>query len=221
MTFHRFSTTLVAFALMLFGRVADAGLISMTDPHFGSDSLTLDTDTNLLWLDLTHSTNRSFNSVSASFGPGGDYEGYRYASLAEVDTLFRHAGFPITDGTFRPADLAAATQFINLFGITDSSPRGDTSQGLVNTFHPSNSSPYVLSAVFEVPPFQNPSAGYALGQDGIDLGFSPTIGPDVARPFTGSFLVRAVPEPSSLFLMFVGAAFLVRRGLLHKSSRKI
>lgn len=54
---------------------------------------TLDTDQNLIWLDISESLNRSYNDVAGQFGTGSDFEGYRHATTSEVTTLFTNAGF--------------------------------------------------------------------------------------------------------------------------------
>jgi len=65
-----------------------AVLISVDDPIFGVDSITRDTVTGLDWLDVTASLGRSFHDVNNEFGPGGDFEGWRYAIESELVTLF-------------------------------------------------------------------------------------------------------------------------------------
>jgi len=86
-----------ALALLItanFPNQAGAALVSASDPVFGADSLTIDTDTNLAWLDLTFTDARSFDDVSSEFGAGGEFEGYRYATEGEVLTFFSHASIP-------------------------------------------------------------------------------------------------------------------------------
>jgi len=46
-----------------------------------------DTASQLDWLDVTLSWNRSYVDVSSQFGIGGDFEGWRYADLGEVYQL--------------------------------------------------------------------------------------------------------------------------------------
>src|SRR4051794_27118202 len=72
--------------------------LAVTLPLVDEGSITYDPNTGLRWLDVTQSTNRSFNDVSSQFGRGGDFYGYRYATAAEVGTLFMNAGLPITEG---------------------------------------------------------------------------------------------------------------------------
>ena len=79
--------------------VPAAVLLSQDDSVFGVDSITLDSATGLEWLDLTFTDGRSYIDVSSNFGPGGDFEGYRYATQSEVEALFINAGIPDVPGT--------------------------------------------------------------------------------------------------------------------------
>ena len=92
---------------------------------------TTDTDQNLLWLDLTSSQGRSFDDVSSHFGVGGDFQGWRHATISEVTTLFTNAGFaPPYDG----AASAPMLSLIDLLGRTFSQSIADggtfSAQGL-------------------------------------------------------------------------------------------
>lgn len=69
-----------------------AAIVSL-DSSFGADTITRDTETGLDWLDVTVTAGLSFNAVSAEFGAGGDYEGYRYATTAELDQLITNFGY--------------------------------------------------------------------------------------------------------------------------------
>lgn len=61
---------------------------------------TTDNISKLDWLDVTESTNRSYNDVSAQLGSGGDFDGWRYATKANLIELVKnYAGFPLTRDT--------------------------------------------------------------------------------------------------------------------------
>ena len=75
--------TILGASGLLFGSVANSAIISVTDPIFGADSVTQDTVSGLDWLDVNLSVNRSYIDVSTQFGIGGDYEGWRYATVQE------------------------------------------------------------------------------------------------------------------------------------------
>lgn len=51
------------------------------------DTYLTDTDTGMDWLDVSASFNRSYKDVSAQFGSGGDFEGWRYATRTEFHAL--------------------------------------------------------------------------------------------------------------------------------------
>ncbi len=51
---------------------------------------TTDTATDLDWLDVTASINRSYNDVVTQFGIGGDYEGWRYANTSDFTQLWHN-----------------------------------------------------------------------------------------------------------------------------------
>jgi hypothetical protein len=89
------------------------------DPVFGVGAITYDSETGLEWLDITESSNKSFNYVSTQFGPGGEFEGFRHATLAEVEELWIHAGIPdIGDMSGAPttANFEPISAFHDLFG---------------------------------------------------------------------------------------------------------
>lgn len=71
---------------------AHASLVSM-DTAFGIGSATLDTATNLLWLDLNQSGSFSYNQlVNTELQAGGKFAGFQLASSAQVDTLVTDSG---------------------------------------------------------------------------------------------------------------------------------
>lgn len=106
-------------ALALATAPAQATLVSQSDVVFGADSVTLDTGTGLRWLDVDISVNRSFNDVSGQFGAGGDFEGWRYATGAEVLNLIVSNTVPLA-GSPTPGSLTvgSASDFIVTLGPT-------------------------------------------------------------------------------------------------------
>ena len=91
---HVFQIALVLLMISWLSNQADAELVSADDPVFGLGSLTIDTATNLAWLDVTKTDARSFDDVSSQFGAGGEFEGFRYATEEEVLTFFSNANIP-------------------------------------------------------------------------------------------------------------------------------
>ena len=71
---------------------ASAAIIS-TDWNTAGDNLITKvtgpgTGSGLEWLDLTATTARSYNDISTKFGAGQEFEGWRYATIAEVSDFF-------------------------------------------------------------------------------------------------------------------------------------
>ena len=105
--------------LTLAASPATAVLISQSDIAFGADSVTLDTGTGLEWLNVDISVNRSFNDVSGQFGTGGDFQGWRYATGAEVRNLIVSNTVPLA-GSLSPGslDIPSAFNFADTLGPT-------------------------------------------------------------------------------------------------------
>ncbi|MFC1880972.1 6-bladed beta-propeller [Thermodesulfobacteriota bacterium] len=85
---------------------------------FGVGAITYDSETGLEWLDITETFNKSFNYVSTQFGPGGEFEGFRHATLAEVEELMIHAGIPDIDSR-TTANFEPTLAFQALVGFFD------------------------------------------------------------------------------------------------------
>jgi hypothetical protein len=222
MPFNRFIAVCAVSFGILTGQL-QAALISSNDASFGVGSITQDTATGLEWLDVTLSVNLSYNTVSGQFGAGGQFEGFRYGTQAEVDQLFRNAGFAQTDGVFRTADYSTAQAFMSFVGVTSSSARGDDALGvtadLIGTLNGTGLRRMFIVS-FEFPPFQNPSAGYAVG---LDSPGSSNILDSNAANFRGSWLVResaaAVPEPASFAIWSLATVAFVVGGIRRRVVR--
>lgn len=73
----------ILLTLMLFSPV-NAAIID-------NGTYTTDTQTGLDWLDVTETFQRSYNDVSSQFGVGGEFEGWRYATMDELLSLIFNA----------------------------------------------------------------------------------------------------------------------------------
>jgi hypothetical protein len=82
----------IAAAITAAASTASATLTSSDWQNDGDGLLTIDSDTGLQWLDWSHTVNRSYNDVSSQLGDGGEFEGFRYATEAEMRTLYANAG---------------------------------------------------------------------------------------------------------------------------------
>lgn len=174
----------IAFILSLgFTAPLDAELISFDDPVFGDNSITLDTDTGLEWLDLTKSTNRSFNDVSNELGVGGNFAGFRYATIDEINTFWANAGIPNIE-SFTEANLEPVASLMSLIGCTNtcSSDIVVSSIGLSGSF--ASISSIYMPAINQLLANTPPVGGAILISN-----ISPITSP--GYPHIGSWLVRS------------------------------
>jgi len=69
-----------------------AALISSDWKAANDNLVTIDTNSGLEWLDLTVTRDRTPHDISNKFGVGQEFEGWRYATTAEVASLWNAAG---------------------------------------------------------------------------------------------------------------------------------
>lgn len=230
---HRPIALLTVLCMLLPVGAAHATLVSIDDSAFGTGALTQDSATGFQWLDLTLTGARSYNDMvgndgSNEFVAGGDFAGFRYATLTEVEQLWIAAGIapshiyhegPPATGTFETND-----------GATFSSARA--LQELIG---------YVLTTAN--PPFTNADGwrSNAVALDGSGVGYASldtcSVGTGFCRgsslPMTRAHLspanvywetyqwqhwllregavVGQAPEPTTLALL-VAALILLARG---------
>ena len=79
-----------------------ADIVSADWKTAGDNLITHDTVSELYWLDLTKTNNLSYDYVSRQLDSGGDFEGWRYATNAEVVTLWNNFGIDLSASA--PAD---------------------------------------------------------------------------------------------------------------------
>ncbi len=191
-----------------------ATLISV-DLYSSHDGLiTRDTDTGLEWLDLTSTVNYSYNDMLTELGSGGAFEGFRYATVADIDNLQLSAGLP--SGLFSSASTYFyRTEFatlMDLVGITNSTSTYEYSYGLTgDPFEPSTLTDDRIMRGFAM------SAFAVRAQQGV-------VGDSIASASIGSWLIRdtvSVPEPTSLVLLLFGlmGLGLVKRGNWKSANR--
>lgn len=202
--FHGWRTSAVLLAISLTAITANARLAGVDFvPGSGDKWLTYDSETDFQWLDLSLTTNQTFDQVRT-----GEWidKGFRYATRAEVQTLFDHAGIPQNGSA--PAEALALAQ---LLGPTIISGKRVAAHGFVGTDFSGHdvtlqSHPIgvrfnaLLGKVDHVSPIgQLPELGTA------DFGGGQPFS-DQASANYGSFLVRAVPEPGATAMTLFGLA---------------
>lgn len=202
---------------------ANAAFISLNS-IYGNDSITLDTDTGLEWIDPWIPTGGSFHSynyVMDELAPGGEFEGFRYATLAEVEVLlYSSAGFdPATSQPRSEQNIdnwIAAAHLMSFFGTT------------WGQYYDEYDYDQILDAVFYSEDADRPGSLYfGMGRKGDEYyGGNIRYGTprlehleNNSNPY-GHFLVRAtsfpVPEPTGLsfFLLAMVATLFSRYRML-------
>jgi hypothetical protein len=177
---------------------------------------TTDTKSGLDWLDVTLSVNQSYNYVSSQFGVGGEYEGWRYATGIEFNTMVSN----FTDESHTPSDFSLRIHeegkidalvgflgstldayFLPAFGETyDASygyPEGegmDYTYGLLLDLDPTGNH-YLAIILDDDRTFDHPDTSDIYGSNNL---------PDYAIYNIGSYLVRdtipTVPVPAAAFM---------------------
>ncbi len=123
------SACLVGMGLLGAAVPARAALIPLSDPTFGPNSVLLDTNTNLEWLNLRPTFGLSAFQVFDQTQPGGRFAGFRLAGPVAFSTLIDAAfGRPSVCCLF-PLDRTTTLNFINFFG--PSGPIGGDLEGNV------------------------------------------------------------------------------------------
>jgi len=159
----------------------------------GDGLLTRDPDGGLDWIDMTETRMLSYNQVVAELGPGGAFEGFRYATLAELQTLMLDSGIDIDPGADPMLNFAPIDALIALMGnsgnFLDGGFIGVTSE--------------LWAAGAHIQYLYGPN-GY-VNFDYFNGTLDETVGLDY-EPNTmfGHFLVRPVPEPSTGLLLGLG-----------------
>lgn len=100
------------YSLMLKKALALVGLtLSLTANALIVDlgNITRDTISGLDWLDLTETNGRSYNDISGKLGTGQEFEGWRYATVVEVQALWKEFG--LINGVFDPIYESDLTQY--------------------------------------------------------------------------------------------------------------
>jgi hypothetical protein len=199
-------TPLLSYALLLFSLLfnvsASATLISVDDAFFGADSITRQTN-GREWLDHSFSFDCSYENVTNKTGCGSVFEGWRYATRAEILDLWFEAGFSPGPYDYSAEYLAIGDllwmmdsfQF-NIYGLFN-----DDLDGIEKQF-----AGIGYLSVLLLPNVDAAQASIYL--DKYDISSS--------GAHVSSWLVR-VPEPTFLTLLGLGLALF---GYLQRKTRK-
>ena len=199
------SRTMILAALVSVSLMAvdgSAELFQQNDARFGPNSLTRDTRTGLVWLDLPFSSDLSYLQVEAATQAGGQFEGFRHATADEVLSLYLSAGFgegfiPESSSSFQNV-----VSFVSLLGATSATGAA----GITGTLF--NDSSLALAYM---------SYGASAGIPGYfvttSLGTPETLsthyGPETHFSTVGNWIV-VVPEPSTSAVLIIAGALALR-----------
>jgi hypothetical protein len=202
----RNTLTVLCIAALATTATAGTSLSSVDWQAAGDGLLTNDSATGLQWLDWAHTANRSYNDVSSQLGAGGEFEGFRYATEAEMRTLYTNAGAvtiaPI-DGT-DAANIPALELLSGLLGETfvggseaiyDLPGSNAVNQSSFGDF--GGSGPYHMGTAFLADTGQIAVRWINFDDNAVES-------------FMGHALVQ-VPAPGSAALLGLGGLFAARR----------
>lgn len=193
----------------------------------GNNNIVIDTETGLQWLDISVTTGMSYSEVSSLMSSGAAFDGFRYASQAEVMN-FMDANMT---GATRSEQAASLYEILSILdGNNASACTGlysrctNAIQGLVSDSPPlygSEERHYVGSywTIYYEPGTTYPTEAWDYS---VDFLAQVEQYESVSQDFIGSYLVSttSVPEPSALVLLVLGLAgmSLVQRKTAPKSS---
>jgi len=208
MKFWNLASTVVV--LTLSGSV-NAAIISTDWQTADDDLITQDTASGLEWLDLTVTAGMSFNDVSAQFGSGGNYDGWRYATRAEVAGLWDSFG---GDGVY----TGWSSGNNGLFDVVSSyvgdlycESAGCTTGSGVSSWLTGDTNPQYSGLVYRAQSGDFLSNPLNSTQDNFDIE-SGLYRMDIGTVSVGSALVREVspvPVPAAVWLFGSGLISLV------------
>ena len=95
---------------------AGQSILTEKDLNESDGLLTDDSETGLQWLDLTETYGITYTDMLSQLEPGGDFTGFRYATGAEVEQLWRNGGVEYIDSDFRSETVDPVTALQNLLG---------------------------------------------------------------------------------------------------------
>jgi len=190
----------------------NAVIISSDWQLAGDNLITQDTDSGLEWLDLTVTSNMSYNDVSAQLGAGGDYEGWRYATRVEIASLWDAFGGDSTfyyglsshnNGLF---DLMAP-YIGDLYCLSNGCSTGEGESWFITGDYFLNYTNQVYVSVAN----DRATHSFSLTEDLLDLNRN-AYSLDYTFEYAGSALVReisTVPVPAAVWLFGSGLIGLV------------
>jgi hypothetical protein len=182
------------------------GLVQSANADFiDSDDHTYFTDTRsgFQWLDVTETAGLSYDQVfSDLLADGEKYEGWQYATADQFNQLISHfTGSPINtyEEVYHDTEL---DDLIAILGPTYTSANITYTRGMLADYTLLQVS-LVAQQVAGIYDDDRIGAG-GVEYDDYSIALQSAYIQSNASPYIGSFLVRSVPEPSSLALLILG-----------------
>ena len=192
-------------ALLGSGRPANAALLPGTDPRFGLNSLTIDTESQLAWLDLPQSAGLTYQQALAQTGPGGLFSGFRFATATEVLSLYHAAGIP-SEGYY-PLSTPEIGSLFSLVGATGSFNGEPMLIG--NSATAQSAGAQLAPSIYSTGVFgQGTVNDYVYS---VNVTHATAYGQTYGFAELGNWLVMSVPEPGVEVLGLMGLIGLARR----------
>ncbi len=187
----------ILFLFVFVSSIVKASLVEVDLYSPGDSLVTKDLNTGLYWLDLSQTINTSYESVRLKLEPGGEFYGFRYANINEIDQLQESAN--LFSGLFSTANVTykqRISDLINQVGITRNEAGRIYSSGITqDPFEPTTS---IEDRIYRGLSLTLSASAY----QGI-------IEDNTASPSIGSWLVSEtltpVPIPSA-FILFLSAS---------------
>lgn len=206
-----FSITFLFTVFSIFS-VSKAAIISVDWRDTGDNLITRDTVSDLDWLDLTETNNMSYNTVVTQLGMGKQFDGFRYATAAEVVTLWSRFGIDLEASAPRTIynfiDPAVATATIYL---------GNTAHEYSSTSYPHGAIGMIADLYFGNP-YNMGAFTTSLGYTKYRTAFSTYLSPDYQGAELGSYLVRPAAVPIFGVVWLFSSGILVLFGMARRKS---
>ena len=194
----------IAGVVLCTATASHAAIFSVDYLASGDGLITRDTATNLDWLDWTQGLNLSYLGMVSQLQAGGQFEGWRYATEAELFTLMSNAGAP-NPGDRTVGNVPAVTTMLGLLGANNYFSFLGAGNSSVAFLQDPNNLPagsFGPIAALTLETFDNPLTAKAgeIGAGRNDLAFG-----------VGHALVRTVPAPGAFALLGVAGLAAARR----------
>lgn len=200
--------SMIFLILALFGQGACAALIERDWAAAGDRNVLLDAHTGLEWLKLSVTANQSFNDVAENLGPGGVYDGFRFATEVEVLALWAGAGIThIEREWMQSGEHEAMKALVDLLGPTTMFEVGE--------FPVATHALGMIDAWPESSPDERWVMELTYAPDGLTTRTSArhyTWNVTAADIHYSSYLVREVPLPAAFWLLASGMSLLLLGG---------